>query len=137
MPRYGASRNDMNIAEDLKYTKEHEWVRADGTTAYIGITDYAQEHLGEVVFVEPPQMDAHIAKGDVLSVVESFKAASDIYSPLSGQVVKINPALEEEPGLINQDPYENWVAALQIADASEMDDLMDAAAYQAYCENGE
>ena len=124
----------MKIAEDLKYSKEHEWVRIDGDTAYVGITDYAQDNLGDIVFVELPQPDTQLSAGDALGVVESVKAASDIYTPISGTVVKMNDALEDAPELLNSDPYENWLAALKIADASDADDLMDADAYAAFCE---
>jgi len=124
----------MNIAEDLKYSQDHEWVRVDGDTAYVGITDYAQNSLGDIVFVELPQVDTQLAAKDVLGVVESIKAASDIYTPIGGTVVETNAALEDAPEKLNSDPYESWLAALKINDASGIDDLMDADEYRAFCE---
>lgn len=124
----------MNIAEDLMYSEDHEWVRVDGDIAYIGITDYAQNSLGDIVFVELPQADTKLASRDVLGVVESIKAASDIYTPVGGVVVKINEALEDKPQLLNSAPYESWMAALKISDMTDIDELMDADAYRAFCE---
>ena len=124
----------MNIAEDLKYSKDHEWVRVDGDIAYIGITDYAQNSLGDIVFVELPQVDTWLDAKDVLGVVESIKAASDIYTPIAGTVVKTNTALEDAPETINSAPYESWLAALKISDMSDINEMMDADAYRAFCE---
>ncbi len=128
------AKNVMNIAEDLMYSEDHEWVRVDGDIAYIGITDYAQNSLGDIVFVELPQADTKLASRDVLGVVESIKAASDIYTPVGGVVVKINEALEDKPQLLNSAPYESWMAALKISDMTDIDELMDADAYRAFCE---
>ena len=120
-----------NIPYDLNYTPSHEWVssESDGTVR-IGVSDYAQEALGELVFIELPAVGDLIDKGDACAVVESVKAASDIYAPLSGEVVAINEDLEDDPGIINNDPYgDGWLFALNPSDASELDDLMDAEAY--------
>jgi len=128
-----------NIPSDLKYAKTHEWVRdeGDGVVA-VGITDHAQELLGDLVFVELPEVEAEIASGDECAVVESVKAASDIYCPLNGEVVEINEALADEPETINTDPYENgWIFKLKLVDAGELDGMMDADAYAEHCESDE
>ena len=127
----------MKVINGLKYSKEHEWVKLDGEKAYIGITDYAQHALGEIVFVELPEIDAEIELDGVLGVVESVKAASDVYSPLAGKVMEVNEDLVDDPGKLNKEPYENWIAALELTDASQMDDLMDAEAYEKFCAEGE
>ena len=117
---------------ELKYATSHEWVRLeeDGTVT-IGISDHAQESLGDVVFVELPEVGAQLAASDEAAVVESVKAASDIYAPVSGEVVEINEALEDEPELINADPYtDGWLFKLKISDAAELDSLLDAEAYE-------
>ncbi|GMT41412.1 MAG: glycine cleavage system H protein [bacterium] len=122
-----------NVPQELKYTKSHEWVLAgeDGQ-ATIGITDYAQEVLGDMVFIELPEIDKELVAGDECSVVESVKAASDVYAPIAGRVVAINERLADAPELINEDPYgEGWMFRLQIEDVSELDGLMDADAYEA------
>ncbi|MHB1315717.1 MAG: glycine cleavage system protein GcvH [Christensenellales bacterium] len=125
----------MEVIEGLKYTREHEWVKAENGVATVGITDYAQHSLGEAVYVELPQAGASIKKGDVLGVVESVKAASDVYSPVSGKVLEANKLLEDEPGALNQNPYENYMAILQMDNAAELNDMMDAVQYKEYCEN--
>lgn len=120
----------MNIPKELKYTESHEWVRqeADGTVT-IGITDHAQEQLGDIVFVEAPKAGRKVAKGEAVGVVESVKAASDVYAPLAGTVVAVNDALEQEPGLVNSSPYgDGWL--FRIAPATAVAGLLDAAAYQ-------
>lgn len=120
-----------NIPEELKYTESHEWVslEADGS-ARIGITDHAQEALGDLVFVELPAVGDNIDQGDACAVVESVKAASDIYSPLTGEVLAVNDALEDDPGIVNADPYgDGWLYSVSLADAGELEDLMDAEAY--------
>jgi len=126
-----------NIPSELKYLSSHEWVRveADGETAVIGITDHAQELLGDVVFVEVPELGAEIAAGDEAGVVESVKAASDIFSPVSGEVVAINEALEESPETVNSEPYdEGWFFKVKLSDVTELDALLDAEAYKDVCE---
>ena len=120
-----------NTPDDLKYTKDHEWIRdeGDGTVA-VGVTDHAQELLGDLVFVELPDVGANLAAGAECAVVESVKAASDVYSPLNGEVTAVNDALGDTPEIINEDPYGNgWIFKMKVADAAEMDDLLDAAGY--------
>lgn len=126
-----------NIPGELKYLSSHEWVRveSDGQTVTVGITDHAQDLLGDVVFVELPELDAEISAGDEAGVVESVKAASDIFSPLSGVVVAVNEDLEESPELVNSDPYDDgWFFKLKISDADELSSLLDAEAYSEVCE---
>lgn len=123
----------MKVLEGLKYSKEHEWVKVEGNRAYIGITDYAQDSLGELVFVELPELETEVSEGDVLCVVESVKAASDIYSPVSGIVVEVNEELEDSPEKINESPYENWVAVIELSDPQELDTLMGAKEYEEFC----
>ena len=118
---------------DVQYTKQHEWVRLDGEIATIGISDYAQEQLGDVVYVELPETRKILARGEEAAVVESVKAASEIYAPVSGEVVEVNEALEEKPALVNASPLEEgWFLKLKINDAGELDALMDEDAYQEY-----
>ncbi len=118
---------------DYRYTKEHEWIKLDGAMGTIGITDYAQHELGDVVFVELPQAGAKLAAGQTFGTVESVKAVSEIYSPVSGEVTETNAALSNEPEKINQDPHgAAWLIKIKIANPSEVNALMDAAAYQAY-----
>lgn len=115
------------------FTEEHEWIDLEGDTATVGITDYAQEQLGDIVFVELPDVGAVVEKGGDAAVVESVKAASDVYAPISGEVSEANPALEEDPALVNTSPEEDgWFFKLTISDKDELDGLMDAKAYQAF-----
>jgi len=117
----------------VKYTKDHEYIRVDGDTGTVGISHYAQEQLGDVVFVELPAAGKAVKKGDSAAVVESVKAASDIYSPVSGQVTEANPDLEGAPATVNDDPAgKGWFFKVKIANPAELDDLMDEAAYKAY-----
>jgi glycine cleavage system H protein len=119
----------MTVPGDLKYTKDHEWVRAEAGVYVVGITAFAQEELGEIVFCELPEVGQEIQAGETLCVVESTKAASDVYAPITGKVVAVNSALEDKPGLINGDPYsEGWMVKLESAEAG-YDDLMDSASY--------
>lgn len=127
----------MNVVKGLKYSKEHEWVRIEGDTAFIGITDFAQHSLGEIVYVELPGQGAQFAAGDTLSAIDSVKAASDVYTPVSGSVVKVNEALSDAPGDVNSDPYGSWIAAVKMDDASEADALMDAGEYEEFCKSEE
>jgi glycine cleavage system H protein len=124
----------MDLPKNLRYTKTHEWVRLEGQRAYIGLTDFAQKELGDIVFVELPDLDAELAAGEQLGVVESVKAVADINSPLSGQVVEINEALEDSPELVNENAYDNWIAVLKLADLSEYDSLLTVEAYQKHIE---
>jgi glycine cleavage system H protein len=118
---------------DYRYTKDHEWVKVDGSMGTIGITDYAQNELGDVVFVELPKVGAHLKAGESLGTVESVKAVSEIFCPVSGEVAEINPALANAPEKINQDPHNSaWLIRLRLTDAKETSGLMDAAAYEAY-----
>jgi len=126
-----------NIPGELKYLSSHEWVRveSDGVTVTVGVTDHAQELLGDVVFVELPEVDADLAAGDEAGVVESVKAASDIFSPIGGVVIAINEDLEDSPELVNSDPYDDgWFFKLKISDADELAALLDAEAYTDICE---
>lgn len=121
----------MNVPNDLRYDKSHEWVRLEGDIATIGITDHAQEELTDVVFVELPEVGRAVDAGDPTAVVESVKAASDIYSPVAGEVVEVNDAVEADPSLVNSEPYGGgWIYKLKVRDASQVEALMDAAAYQ-------
>ncbi|MDD4803389.1 MAG: glycine cleavage system protein GcvH [Syntrophomonas sp.] len=124
----------MNIPEKLFYTSEHEWIKVEGEQGRIGITDYAQHHLGDIVFAELPELDETFAMSESLGVVESVKAVSSIFCPVGGTVIEVNEALESAPELINEDPYENWIAIIKITDSSELDKLMSAEAYAAYCQ---
>ncbi len=118
------------------FTDEHEWIDVDGDTATVGITDYAQGQLGDIVFVELPQVGAEVAKGKDAAVVESVKAASDVYAPITGEVTEANGALEDDPALVNSSPEdEGWFFKLTIADKSELEGLMDAAAYKSFCDS--
>ena len=119
------------IIEGLYYSESHEYVRVEGEFGYIGITDYAQHELGNVVYVDMPEVDDEVTAGEDFGAVESVKAASDLMSPVSGTVVEVNEALEDEPGLINKDAFENWIIKVEMSDKSELEGLMDAAAYKA------
>jgi len=121
----------MNIPAELRYSSDHEWVRVEGTTATIGITEYAQDALGDVVFVEMPDAGSAVASGDSFGEVESTKSVSDIYAPVTGAVAVINDALESQPELLNSDPYgAGWICRIEISNPSELDGLMDAEAYR-------
>ncbi len=121
------------MAATISYTKDHEWVRIEGDTAIMGITAYAAEQLGDVVFVELPEAGKALKKGDAGAVVESVKAASDVYSPISGEVVEVNDALDASPQTVNEAPEtDGWLMKLKLADAGEVDDLMDEAAYKEF-----
>jgi glycine cleavage system H protein len=127
---------NLKTPSELKYTKNDEWLKIEGDTATVGITDYAQDQLNDIVYVELPDVGASFDKGAVLGVVESVKAASDIYMAIGGTITEVNKALEDNPELINSSPYgEGWLAKFKIKDASEASDLMDSAAYIKYCEN--
>ena len=118
------------IIDGLYYSESHEYVRVEGDFGFIGITDYAQHELGNVVYVDMPAVDDEVTAGEEFGAVESVKAASDLMSPVSGTVVEVNEALEDEPGLINKDAFENWIIKVELSDKSELDALMDAAAYK-------
>ncbi|WP_319476232.1 glycine cleavage system protein GcvH [Marispirochaeta aestuarii] len=120
------------IKKELKYAESHEWVRVEGTIAYVGISDYAQESLGEIVFVEIPEVDDGVKKGDEVTTIESVKAASSIYAPVSGTISEVNESLEDEPEQVNQDPYGTFLFAIDMKDPGELDSLMDAAGYEKF-----
>ena len=120
----------------VHYTPEHEWIRLDGDTATVGITNFAQGQLGDIVFVELPDAGRQVTKGGEAAVVESVKAASDVYAPVSGEVTEANEALSDDPSLVNTDPEgEGWFFRLRLSDSSELDGLMDADSYKSFCEN--
>lgn len=121
------------VIEGLYYSESHEYVRVEGEFGYIGITDYAQEQLGNVVYVDMPEVDDTVSAQEEFGAVESVKAASDLMSPVSGVVVEINEALEDEPELINQDAFENWIIKVKLEDKSELDSLMSAEEYEKVC----
>ena len=123
------------VIEGLYYSESHEYVKVDGDFGYIGITDFAQHALGNVVYVDMPEVDDEVAAEEDFGAVESVKAASDLISPVSGTVVEINEALEDTPELINQDVFENWIIKVELSDKAELDNLMDAEAYTKFCEN--
>lgn len=120
----------MEYPNNLKYNKEHVWVKIEGDLAYIGVTEYAQEKLGEVLFVELPEVEDEISKGEEFSVVESSKKASSILAPISGEVVEINERLDDEPEYVNEAAYDAWIAKVKISDESELEDLIDASSYE-------
>ena len=121
----------MNFPDNLRYTKDHEWVRIEGDEAVIGITDFAQHELGDIVYVEIETVGQQLNAGDVFGTVEAVKTVSDLYLPVSGSITEINPKLNSNPELVNTDPYgEGWMVKMKLATASDVDELMDAAAYQ-------
>lgn len=127
----------MAIPQDLKYSKEHEWVRVEGKIATIGITDFAQEQLGDIVMVELPVEGTLLTKDESFGVVESVKSVSDVFAPVSGKVVEANDPLTDSPGIMNEDCYgEGWIVKVEISDPKELDSLMDAKAYQACLAEG-
>ncbi|MEO0492775.1 MAG: glycine cleavage system protein GcvH [Actinomycetota bacterium] len=123
----------MNVPDGLRYSKDHEWVRVEGDVATVGITDYAQDALGDVVYVDPPAVGSALAAGDSFGEVESTKSVSELYAPISGTVASANDELESEPEKLNADPYgEGWICTVTMTDSGELDSLMDAEAYQAF-----
>lgn len=125
----------MNLQADLKYTKDHEWVKVEGNRAIIGITDYAQDSLGDIVFVELPSVGEEVEAAESFGVVESVKTASDLYSPISGKVLEVNEGLADAPELVNQEPYgKGWMIIVELDNPAELDDLMDAEQYQSMVE---
>ena len=122
------------VIEGLYYSESHEYVRVEGNFGYIGITDYAQNALGNVVYVDLPEVDDEVTAGEEFGAVESVKAASDLMSPVSGTIVEVDEALDDQPELVNQDAFANWIIKVEISDKSELDNLMDAKAYAAFCE---
>jgi len=122
------------VIEGLYYSESHEYVRVEGNFGYIGITDYAQHALGNIVYVDMPEVDDEVEAGEDFGAVESVKAASDLISPVSGTVVEVNEALEDTPELVNQDAFENWIIKVELSDTAELEGLMNAEAYAAFCE---
>lgn len=121
--------HELNLPEDVRYTSEHEWAKAQGDTVRVGISDYAQDQLGDIVFVELPEVGASFDAGDEFGTLESVKAVSELYAPVGGEVVAVNQELEDSPELINQDPYSGWIIELKPHDIKDLDALLDRAAY--------
>lgn len=122
----------MNVPAELKYTKEHEWIRVEGNEAFVGITDYAQSQLGDIVFVECETVGDTLESGDTFGTIEAVKTVSELYLPVSGEVLEFNGDLEDEPELVNKDPYgKGWIVKISVTDKSQIDDLLDAEAYKA------
>ena len=121
------------IVEGLLYSEDHEWIKVEGNVATIGITDNAQHQLGEIVYLELPDVDDELEAGDTFGVIESVKAASDSFMPVSGKIVEANEELDDEPGSINADPYANWIIKVELSDESQLDGLMDAKKYEEFC----
>jgi glycine cleavage system H protein len=127
---------DLKFPDDLKYTESDEWIRVEGDVATLGISDYAQDALNDLVYVEFPEVGTALDKGDNFGEVESVKAASELYCPIAGEVIEVNEGLEDEPEVVNADPYgQGWMVKIRITDDAGLADLMDAAAYKAYCES--
>lgn len=124
----------MKIIKGCYYTKEHEWIKLDGDKAYVGITDYAQHSLGDIVYVELPESDDFFEEGESFGVLESVKAAADIYMPIEGKIEEINEQLEDEPELLNEDPYENFLIVIKDFNIEELEDLMDDGEYKQFCD---
>ncbi|WP_142413553.1 glycine cleavage system protein GcvH [Hathewaya massiliensis] len=122
----------MKVLENLMYTKDHEWVKVDGDKAYIGITDYAQDALGDIVYVELPEVDDELTKDETFGTIESVKAASDSFAPVSGTVIEVNEELEDTPDALNADPYENWILCVKLSEKSELEELMNAEDYKKF-----
>ena len=125
----------MQFPENLRYTSEHEWIRVEGEEAFVGITDYAQSELGEIVFIDVPTVGETVGQGEVFGSIEAVKTVSDLNMPVTGEVLEVNGALDVQPELVNNDPYgEGWIIRISVKDAAELENLMDAAAYEAFCE---
>lgn len=120
----------MDVLEGLYYSKDHVWLKIEGDKAYIGITDYAQDSVGDIEYIELPEIGAEFTAGDVLGVVESAKAASDVYIPVDGKVIEVNNNVADDPSLINSEPYESWLALIELKDKSQLEDLMTAEKYK-------
>jgi glycine cleavage system H protein len=127
----------VEFPEDLRYTKEHEWVRVDGESGRVGITDHAQDALGDVVYVDLPEVGAQVTAAQPFGEVESTKSVSDVFSPVSGTIVERNPLVDERPELVNEQPYgDGWLVVIHLTDASELEALLDASAYRAFVDEG-
>lgn len=123
----------MKVVSGLYYTKDHEWVKVEGNEAYVGITDFAQHALGSIVYVELPEVDAEVEGEESFGTIESVKAASDMLMPVTGTILEVNEDLENDPSLVNSDPYENWIMKISIANMADLDELMNAEEYEAFC----
>jgi glycine cleavage system H protein len=123
----------MKVLKDLFYSQDHEWVKVKGDKAYIGITDFAQHSLGSIVYVELPEVDAELSAGDTFGTVESVKAASDMIIPVDGTVVELNEAIVDDPALVNEDAFENWMIVVQLSDKAQLENLLSAEAYEEFC----
>lgn len=124
----------MKVLKDLFYTEDHEWLKVEGEEAYIGLADFAQDSLGDIVYVELPEVDDEFDQEEAFSAVESVKAAADVYMPIDGTILEVNEDLMDDPALINEDPYENWIVKIEISDKSQLDDLMNADDYEKFLE---
>ena len=122
----------MKVAKGLYYTKDPEWVKVEGNLAFVGVADYAQHHLGDIVYVELPEIDDEIEKEEAFSAVESVKAAADIYMPVSGKIVEVNEELIDDPALLNADPYENWMIKIEMTNKDELEELMTSEEYEKF-----
>lgn len=126
----------MNIPENLKYTRDHEWIKVDGELAFIGITDYAQSALGDIVFVDVETVGETLEKGESLGTIEAVKTVEDVYMPVSGEVLEFNEKVKDQPDLLNKDPYgDGWIIKIKLTQPAKLDDLMDATSYKAYIES--
>jgi glycine cleavage system H protein len=123
----------MKVLTNLFYTKEHEWVKIEGEKAYVGITDFAQHALGSIVYVELPEVDSEFSEGDTFGTIESVKAASDVFIPIDGKILEVNEAIVDNPELVNEDAFENWMICVEILNKSQLDGLMDADSYEKFC----
>lgn len=122
----------MNVLKNLYYTEDHEWLKINGNEAYVGITDFAQEQLGDIVYVELPEVDDELDKDDVFSAIESVKAASDIYMPVDGKILEVNEELLDAPELINTDAYENWIVKIELTDEAQLEELLTSEEYEEF-----
>lgn len=123
----------MKVLKDLFYTKEHEWVKVEGEKVYVGITDFAQHALGSIVYVELPEVDSEFSEGDTFGTIESVKAASDVFIPIDGKILEVNEAIVDNPELVNEDAFENWMICVEILNKSQLNGLMNADSYEKFC----